>query len=88
MTTTLNEIMLARPLRTAQSSSLPPVVETIREALKMIACLDRASRATLHWRLALNVLEYAQMVKDPEVIELATDAVENALSSDNWLAHI
>ena len=54
----------------------------------MIACLDRASRATLHWRLALNVLEYAQMVKDPEVIELATDAVENALSSDNWLAHI
>ncbi len=54
----------------------------------MIGYLDRASRATLHWRLALNVLEYAQMVKDPDAIELATDAVENALASDNWLAPI
>jgi hypothetical protein len=52
----------------------------------MIAALDRASRASLHWRLALNVLEYAQAVKSRKAIELATDAVENALATDNWLA--
>jgi hypothetical protein len=44
------------------------------------------SRASLHWRLALNVLEHAQAVKSRKAIELATDAVENALATDNWLA--
>jgi len=52
----------------------------------LIGRLDRSSRATLHWRLALNALEYAQMNREPEIIELATDAMENALATDGWLA--
>ena len=78
---------LARPLRTKGAALFPPTINTVREALDLIARLDQPSRATLHWRLALNLLEYAQMAKTPEIIELATDAVENALASDNWLAN-
>jgi hypothetical protein len=78
-------LVLARPLRTKGGALFPPLINTVREALDLIARLDHASRATLHWRLALNILEYAQMTKIPEVIELATDAVENALASDNCL---
>ena len=77
---------LVRPLRTKESVGLPPVVASIRQALKLIANLDHVSRDTLHWRLALNILEYAQMRNEPETIELATDAVENALATDGWLA--
>ena len=81
------QLPLARPLRTKGGALFPDVINTVRDALDIIARLDHVSRATLHWRLALNVLEYAQMAKTPEVIELATDAVENALASDNWLGN-
>jgi hypothetical protein len=77
---------LVRPLRTKLSVGLPPVVASIRQALQLIGNLDHVSRGTLHWRLALNILEYAQMRNEPETIELATDAVENALATDGWLA--
>ena len=77
---------LVRPLRTKLSVGLPPVVASIRQALQLIGNLDHVSRRTLHWRLALNILEYAQMRNEPETIELATDAVENALATDGWLA--
>ena len=83
----VTQLPLARPLRTKGATLFPDAINTVRDALDLIARLDHVSRATLHWRLALNVLEYAQMAKTPEVIELATDAVENALASDNWLGN-
>ncbi len=84
MTNWVINVPLARPLHARQS--VPATIRTVSDALNMIAALDRASRASLHWRLALNVLEYAQAVKSRKAIELATDAVENALATDNWLA--
>jgi hypothetical protein len=83
----VTQLPLARPLWTKGATLFPDAINTVRDALDLIARLDHVSRATLHWRLALNVLEYAQMAKTPEVIELATDAVENALASDNWLGN-
>jgi hypothetical protein len=82
----LIDVTLARPLYTNRSADSLATVQTVGDALNLIAALDRASRASLHWRLALGILEYAQAVKSRRAIELATDAVENALATDNWLA--
>jgi hypothetical protein len=81
----LIDVTLARPLYIRRSAGLVETIQTVGDALKMIAALDRASRASRHWRLAQGVLEYAQAVKSRRAIELATDAVENALDSDGWL---
>jgi hypothetical protein len=86
LTNTLIELALARPLDRRHAAGLPTRISTVGEAIAMIAALDRASRASLHWRLASGILEYAQAVKSRRAIELATDAVENALASDGWLS--
>lgn len=80
-----DDLDLVKPLRTTQGGGLPPLVSSVRQALHLIGHLDRSTRATLHWRLALNALEYAQMNREPEIIQLATDAIENALATDGWL---
>jgi hypothetical protein len=79
------DVELTRPLRAADGTGSPAVITTIREALQFVATVDAAHRRKLHWRLAHNILEFAQMRNEPEIVELATDAVENALATDQWL---
>src|ERR1700674_4267107 len=60
-----------------------PAVTTVGHAIQMIKGFSATKRIEPHWQRTLQVLQDAARSKEPEDVDLAMEALEKALASDD-----